>query len=97
MYDKYSMLLVDIYYQVYGAERSTQIWDAVYNYYSQEVAYLHQYLSTKKADGVRANLNEAVQILYGLEQFAADPSVLNDHARANQVSDLLNSYGYQIN
>ena len=97
MYDKYSMLLVDIYYQVYGAERSAQIWDAVYNYYSQEVAYLHQYLSTKKADGVRANLNEAVQILYGLEQFAADPSVLNDHARANQVSDLLNSYGYQIN
>ena len=40
---------------------------------------------------------EAVQILYGLEQFAADPGVLNDQARARQVSDLLSSYGYQVN
>ena len=93
-YDKFSVIMVDLYYDVFGVERATEIWDGIYKYYSQDVAYFSQYNGTSKADGVKGSLQEAYQLLYTLNQLAE--RVLNDSTRAGQAKQLLTQQGIAI-
>ena len=88
------MIMVDLYYDVFGQERATQIWDAIYKYYSQDIAYYSQYTGTPKASGVNALMQESAQLLYGLRQLAEQ--VLHDKDRAEQATSLMKQYGYQM-
>ena len=94
VYDKYSMLMVDLYNDVYGKERATEIWDAIFKYYSQDIAYYSQYTGTSKASGVNALMQESAQLLYGLHQLASE--VLKDKERSDQAMSLLEQYGYRM-
>ena len=93
-YDKYSMMLIELYAGAYDKKRATEVWDAIYKYYEQDLKYYNQYLTTNKADGVKALLQESAQLVYGLNQTAKE--VLNDTERANQSRELLASYGFNI-
>lgn len=93
-YDKYSMLMIDLYNSVFGKSRAAEIWDAIYRYYSQNLAYFSQYSTTGKSAGVYGQLQESAQILYGLNQMALQ--ALDDKERANQCMELLNKHGFQI-
>ncbi|MCQ2295204.1 MAG: DUF2723 domain-containing protein [Bacteroidales bacterium] len=93
-YDKYSMMMIDLYYDVFGKERAAKIWDGIYRYYSQDFAYFSQYTSTNKAQGVTNLMQETAQMLYGLSQMAQQ--VLGDEERANQCIALLGQMGYHI-
>ncbi len=93
-YDKYSMMMIDLYYAIYGKEKATRVWDSIFKYYSQSLAYYNQYTSTSKAAGVNGLLQESAQLLYGLNQMAE--TVLGDKERANQCLALLRQQGYQL-
>ena len=93
VYDKYSMIMVDLYYDVFGKERATEIWDSIYKYYSQDMLYYSQYTGTSKAAGVGGVLQESAQLLYGLNQLAEQ--VLHDSDRAEQAMSLLEQQGYR--
>jgi hypothetical protein len=93
-YDKFSVIMVDLYYDVFGVQRATEIWDGIYKYYSQDIAYFSQYNGTSKADGVKGSLQEAYQLLYTLNQLAE--RVLNDSTRAEQAKQLLTQQGIAI-
>jgi hypothetical protein len=93
-YDKYSIMLIDLYNSVYGKEKATQVWDSIFKYYSQNMTYYTQYIGTSKAAGVNELLQETAQLLYGLNQMAE--GVLQDKDRANQCLELLQRQGYQF-
>ncbi len=93
-YDKYSMMLIDLYNSVYGKEKATQVWDSIFKYYSQNMTYYTQYTGTSKAAGVNELLQETAQLLYGLNQMAE--GVLQDKDRANQCLEMLQRQGYQF-
>jgi hypothetical protein len=93
-YDKYSMMMVDLYNSLYGKDRATYIWDGIFKYYSQNMTYYTQYIGTSKAAGANELLQETAQLLYGLNQMAE--GVLQDKDRANQCLDLLQRQGYQF-
>ena len=93
-YDKYSMMMVDLYYDVFGKEGATKIWDSIFRYYSQDMAYCSQYLGTSKSSGVNSMIQESAQILYGLNHLAE--VVLQDKERAQQALSLLQQHGYQM-
>ena len=93
-YDKYSMMMVDLYCDVYGKEKAAKIWDSIFHYYSQDMAYYSQYLGTSKSSGVTNLIQESAQILYGLNQLAE--MVLQDKDRAQQALTLLQQQGYQM-
>ena len=71
-----------------------EIWDSIYKYYSQDIAYYSQYTGTSKASGVSNLLQESAQLLYGLNQLAKE--VLHDQDRAQQALSLLESHGYHM-
>ncbi|MCQ2281623.1 MAG: DUF2723 domain-containing protein [Bacteroidales bacterium] len=93
-YDKYSMMMVDLYYDVFGKDRATQIWDGIFEYYNQHLTYYLQYNGTNKAQGVAALMQESLQMMYALNQLAT--LVLHDDARAQQCSDIIQQQGYQL-
>ena len=93
-YDKYSVIMIDLYYDAFGAERANIIWDAIYKYYTQTLGYYSQYNGTSKASGVRHGIEECYQILYTLNQVAVE--VLADSSRSQQVKTLLAQQGYTI-
>ncbi len=93
-YDKYSVILIDLYYDVYGVERATAVWDSVYKFYTQNLNYFNQYTGTSKAPGVRHNIEECCQLIFTLNQIATD--VLNDKDRAEQTKLILAQQGYKI-
>jgi hypothetical protein len=92
-HDKYSMMMIDLYNSLYGKEKATYIWDAIFKYYSQDLAYYSQY-SGAKAAGVNHLLQETAQMLYGLNQLAEQ--VLQDKERAEKCMTLLQQQGYQL-
>ena len=94
VYDKYSMIMVDLYCDVYGKDRATEIWDSIYKYYSQDIAYYSQYIGTSKSAGVNSVMQESAQLLYGLNQLAE--KVLLDQDRAEQAMSLLEQHGYKM-
>ena len=93
-YDKYSVMMITLYRDVFGLDRAKEIWDSIFKYYSQELAYYGQYQGTPKADGVRSATQDACQIIYTLH-YAASVD-LNDSARAEKAQALLAEQGYQI-
>ncbi len=93
-YDKYGVILIDLYYDVFGADRATAIWDSIYKYYTQHLDYYLQYTGTPKASGVRHNIEECYQLLYTLNQVAVD--ILADDNRSQQIKTLLAKQGYTI-
>lgn len=93
-YDKYSMIMVDLYYDVFGKERACEIWDGIFKYYSQDMTYYSQYMSTNKSAGVNGLMQETAQMLYGLNMLAKQ--VLNDNTRAEKAMTLLQQSGYQM-
>lgn len=93
-YDKFSMIMVDLYCDAFGKERAAKIWDGIFNYYSQDMVYYSQYSATNKSAGVYQLLQETAQMLYGLNQLAVQ--VLDDKARAEECMSLLNELGYHI-
>ncbi len=94
VHDKYSMMAVEVYNNVLGTERATELWDEIYTYYDQSLEYYMQYQRVGKGQHVAANLQECMQILYALNQTASQ--LLNDKERAQKAADLLNAQGYQI-
>ena len=86
--------MVDLYYDVFGKERATEIWDAIYKYYSQDIAYYSQYTATSKSAGVNHLMQESAQLLFGLHQLAEQ--VLHDKDRAEQAKTLMDQYGYRM-
>jgi hypothetical protein len=92
-YDKYSMMMVDLYNSLYGKERATYIWDGIFKYYSQNLAYYSQYTGAK-APGVNQLMQETAQLLYGLNQLAEQ--VLGDKGRAEKCMTLLQQHGFQL-
>ena len=94
VYDKYAMIMVDLYNDVFGKERAAQIWDGIFKYYSQDMKYFSQYSSTNKSAGVYNLLQETAQMLYGLQQIAVQ--VLDDSTRAQQCLGILNESGYHM-
>ena len=93
-YDKFSIIMIDLYYDVFGVERATAIWDSIFKYYSQDLGYYSQYKGTAKADGVKHLLEESCQLLYTLHRLALE--VLKDNGRAEQAKTLLDMQGIQI-
>ena len=91
-YDKYSVILIDLYYDVYGADRASAIWDSIYKYYDQNLNYYSQYNGTPKAPGVKSNIEESCQILYTLSRLATE--ILHDNTRAEQAKQALAQQGY---
>lgn len=92
-YDKYSTMLIDLYYDLFGKEKATAIWDAIFKYYSQDYTYYSQYRRTSKSNGAAGQLHESVQILYTLGRIAND--VLKDQQRATQAMQIVESSGFQ--
>jgi hypothetical protein len=88
------MIMIDLYLAVYGKDAAARIWDSIFKYYSQSLAYYNQYSGTSKAAGVNALLQETVQLLYGLNQMAEQ--VLNDKERAESSLKLLQQQGYSL-
>ena len=93
-HNKYSMIMVDLYYDVFGKERAAEIWDDIYTYYSQDMAYYYQYIGTDKSAGVTQLIQECAQLMYGLNQLAS--RVLHDNERAEKANNQLKLYGYDI-
>ena len=93
-HNKYSMIMVDLYYDVFGKERAAEIWDDIYTYYSQDMAYYYQYIGTDKSSGVTQLIQECAQLMYGLNQLAS--RVLHDNERAEKANNQLKLYGYDI-
>ena len=94
VYDKYSVMMIDIYNDVYGKDKAAELWDAIFTYYTQDMAYYTQYTKTNKSAGVAGNLQETAQIVYGLHEIAT--RVLNDNQRAEQTMNLLSQNGFQL-
>jgi hypothetical protein len=86
--------MITLYRDVFGLDRAKEIWDSIFKYYSQELAYYGQYQGTPKADGVRNATQDACQIIYTLHYTASVD--LNDSARAEKAQALLAEQGYQI-
>ena len=62
--------VVELYRDLFGQERATQLWRDVFEYYSQEARYLMQFKGAK-ASGVRSQLrNNTVQIIALLGEIA---------------------------
>ena len=84
-----SIDVVELNLNLYGKERATELWQAAYNRYSQELTYLSRFRGDKAA-GVRFNMRMDLEILSLLYQQAA--TVLQDNQRAAQVEQLLQPY-----
>lgn len=93
-YDKYSLMMVELYKDIAGVEKAAHIWDQIFEYYSQDWKYCQQYLQTNKAAGVSAQMEEAAQMFYGLYQVAKE--ALKDNSRSAKAEGMLNNAGFQI-
>ena len=86
--------VVDLYRNVYGDERATQLWNDAFEHYRQEIAYLKRF-NGDKATGVRSLLQADLQIL-GLLSDMARLSLGNEELAA-QPEALLKQFGPYYN
>ena len=92
-HDKYCMHMVPLYKAVYGTEKAKEVWDDIYAYYAQNLEYFAQYMtggSRERAQGVRTDFTEAVQLLYTLAIYADEQ--LGDPALAGKARDAIKPY-----
>ena len=80
---------VELYQNVYGKERATELWQAAYRYYSQEMDYLSRFRG-EKAQGVRSKLRYNLEILDLLRNQAQN--VLKDSTLVAQVQQAMQPY-----
>ncbi len=73
--------VVDLYKQIKGIDKATELWQAAFDYYSQEIAYLAQFKG-EKAAGVKGELMNSVQIM-SLLRDQAQHTLQNDELRKN--------------
>lgn len=95
--DKFCMHMVELYMNVYGKNEASELWNQIYNYYSQDINYLGQYLNSHNREwnmGVRARAIEDVQILYSLTAQAKD--ILHDEKLAAIPQPLISQYEYLL-
>ncbi len=85
--DKYALMLVDLYYDLYGKEKAEALWDEIFKYYEQDLTYYNQYLSTSKRNGVTSSIEETAQIIYALNELAT--RVMHDDARSAKAKGIL--------
>ena len=81
--------VVDLYKKVYGEEQALQLWNDVFRYYSDEIAYLRRFTGNK-AQGVRGTLQSDMQIISLLGEMA-QLTLRNDELAA-QAEALLGQY-----
>ena len=81
--------VVDLYKKVYGVERATQLWNDVFDYYSEDINYLRRF-NGDKAQGVRGTLQNDMQIMALLGEMA-QLTLQNDELAA-KVESILGQY-----
>lgn len=92
-HDRATILLVPVYAKLYGKEKAEQLWNDIFDYYSQEVDYLTRFTGSK-AQGARSSMQEPLQILYYLSSQAHD--VLNSPELVKKVDEYMHSHGIQL-
>src|SRR5574344_142848 len=95
--DKYCLYLVELYYNVYGAEKATELWNDVMEYYRQDVTYLAQYINDKNRNhvaGVASQMRVDCQILYTLADYAT--RILHTNELAQKATNLYKPYEYLL-
>ncbi len=95
--DKYTLYQVSILERVCGREKAAELWDNIYEYFRQDIAYLSQF-NGEKSKGVRRQLAEDIQIMRQLAAYANDSrqdvNVLHDEERAGKARTLFEQYQY---
>ena len=86
--------VVDLFRRVYGEERAVWLWQEAFRYYSSEVTYLTRFKG-EKASGVRANLQNDLQIMGLLNDVARN--TLHNEQLASQAETILQQYAYLYN
>ena len=80
---------VELYNNIFGKERATQLWQSAFRYYSQEMDYLSRFRG-EKAQGVRSKLRYNLEILDLLRNQAQN--VLQDSVLVAQVQQSMQPY-----
>lgn len=96
-HDKYCIYYINVYNAAFGKEKALEIWNDVYEYYKQDLAYVAQYQSSKNrnyAQGTRHQLQEDCSILYTLADYARKQ--FKDEALAKKAEDLIAPYSYMF-
>ena len=80
---------IGLYKDVIGTSRAVELWNAAFNYYYQEIAYLSRF-SGNKAAGVRSTLANDLQIMALLRDMAS--LSLADDDLAKKAADVMAPY-----
>ncbi|KWW30949.1 MAG: formate-dependent nitrite reductase, membrane component [bacterium P3] len=92
--DKYCLSSIDTYFRAFGRDRAMQMWDDIYDHYTEEVVYLLQFRGDK-AQGVRGRLDEALGILNAM---GVDPHYnLGGGETTAKVGQFFNKWGLAMN
>ena len=94
-HDKYCLYMVELYNKVYGVEKATELWNDIFDYYRQDIAYVGQYTkmaNRKFAAGTANRLREDCQILYTLADSARKH--LHNETLANKAEETFKPYEY---
>ena len=81
--------VIDLYKQIYGIEEARALWQAAFDYYDSEIAYLASFRGTK-AEGVRAQLQNDLQIVSLLKDQAVH--TLGDNDLSAKAENILASF-----
>ena len=95
--DKYCLYFIETYYKVLGKEKATELWNDIFEYYSQDIAYAAQYLASSKKEhryGVMDQVREDVQILWTLSDHAR--KILGDEKLAKEAESVFQPYEYVL-
>lgn len=91
--DQYCIHMIETYVKIMGKEVGLEMWNDIYDYYSQYWVYLNSF-GRDKASGVQSLKFKTAQILYTLADIAQKS--FGDTERADQIMETLKSYGFQI-
>ncbi|MBR4506020.1 MAG: DUF2723 domain-containing protein, partial [Bacteroidales bacterium] len=85
--------VVNLYKNIYGIEKATELWQAAFDYYNSEIAYLSGFKG-EKAAGVRGELQNDLQIMSLLGEQAA--RTLQNADLAKQTESILSRFENMI-
>ena len=92
-HNKYCIYMIPLFKSVYGPEKATELWNDIFDYYAQDLAYYAQFTGSK-ADGVKAVREEAISIIYTLGHEARFN--MNNAALQEKSMKLLSLYGVNL-
>ena len=81
--------IVNLYKEVMGVEHAKRLWQSVFTYYDQEIAYLSRFQG-EKTSGARSVLGQDLKIMAELRRMAANS--LGDSALTQQCEAVLAPY-----